>query len=101
MKIIQNKKKGIIMESLLEYYYNLGNALHKLYDGQHLSTSELYLIGNATAKDKILAMEFNASERLKLRNDKSYQTFQRNTKSLTMVYKDYKEKQNEDSIKKK
>lgn len=70
------------MEEEIEYYFGLGHALYKFYDGQTLTDEELTLIASSSNDDKIMALNFNASKRLGMRTDGSLINFSKNSKSL-------------------
>lgn len=81
------------MEEQLKLYFSLGNALYKFYDGQTLTNEELTLIASSSDHDKLIALNFNAGERLRMRTDQSLAIFSENSKSLEFIKFDNKERE--------
>ena len=73
------------MQEQLEFYFNLGKTLYKFYDGQTLTDDELTLIASSSNEDKLMALNLNATERLRIRNDQSLDNFSKNSKSLEII----------------
>ena len=73
------------MKEEIEYYFSLGDALYKFYDGQTLTKEELTLIASSSNDDKIIALNFNATKRLTMRTDRSLQKFNGNSKLLETI----------------
>ena len=73
------------MEEQFEFYFSLGKALYKYYDGKTLDSEELTLIASSSPEDKLTALNFNAGERLRMRTDSSFDNFTKNSESLKVV----------------
>ncbi len=73
------------MEEQLKLYFDLGNALHKFYDGQTLTNEELELIANSSNNDKVMALDLNATKRLTIRTDRSLDNFNKNSNALKII----------------
>ena len=67
------------------YYYLLGRLLYKYYNGELLTKEELETISSTTIDDRMVALDFNAVERLSKKNDESYKNFLENQKYLKVV----------------
>ena len=73
------------MEEQVEYLISLGEALYKFYDGQTLTSEELTLIASSSNDDKIMALDFNASKRLGMRTDGSFDNYLKNSNALKFI----------------
>ncbi len=73
------------MKEQLEFYFSLGKTMYKFYDGQTLTDDELILIASSSNEDKLMALKLNATERLRMRTDRSLENFNKNSKSLEII----------------
>ena len=73
------------MEEKVEYLISLGKALYKFYDGQTLTYEELTLIASSSNDDKVMALDFNASKRLGMRTDRSFDNYLKNSNALKFI----------------
>ena len=73
------------MEEQRKYYYTLGRILYKYYNGELLSPDELEEIARASKEDYVMALDFNAMERLSKTKDRSFSQYIKNKESLNVI----------------
>ena len=72
------------MHDYMENFYELGEILFKLFDGERLSEMELLIIAHSTDEDKLMAIKLYTPKRLRNKNDRSLLNYEDNLKFLTM-----------------
>ena len=73
------------MEEQRKYYYTLGRILYKYYNGELLTSDELEEIARASKEDYVMALDFNAMERLSKTKDRSFSQYIKNKESLNVI----------------